>query len=158
MTTSFLYFLAPQIQIKAHYYNKVWHRLSFVSLNSGRNRHKGDSNYSYIFYCRKLLYAEFSKGESSVVSYAEKNHFQRKLIVRKCFRLGDAVMYLNLDGGNGGEACPSIADSAAVSLSQVSILSNLIPVKKFSNKLFPFNLGQIFITKQQTNLYLTYLY
>jgi hypothetical protein len=39
-------------------------------------------------------------------------------------------MYLNLDGGNGGEACPSMADSAAVSLSQVSILSNFIVAEK----------------------------
>ncbi len=42
--------------------------------------------------------------------------------------IGDAVMYMNLDGGNGGEACPSIADSSAVSLSQMAFLSMTVSV------------------------------
>ena len=42
--------------------------------------------------------------------------------------LGDAVMYMNLDGGNGAEACPSIADSSAVSLSQMAFLSMTVSV------------------------------
>jgi hypothetical protein len=41
---------------------------------------------------------------------------------------GDAVMYLNLDGGAGGESCPSIADSSAVSLSQMAFLSMTVSI------------------------------
>ena len=37
-------------------------------------------------------------------------------------------MYMNLDGGNGAEACPSIADSSAVSLSQMAFLSMTVSV------------------------------
>ena len=33
------------------------------------------------------------------------------------------VMYVSLEGGGGGESCPSLADSAAVSLSQMAFLS-----------------------------------
>lgn len=40
----------------------------------------------------------------------------------------DAVVYLNLEGGNGGEACPSIADSSAVSLSQMAFLSMTVSI------------------------------
>ena len=40
----------------------------------------------------------------------------------------DAVMYMNLEGGGGGEACPSIADSSAVSLSQMAFLSMTVSV------------------------------
>jgi len=41
---------------------------------------------------------------------------------------GDAVLYMNLDGGGGGEACPSIADSSAVSLSQMAFLSMTVSI------------------------------
>jgi hypothetical protein len=44
------------------------------------------------------------------------------------YLIGDAVLYMNLDGGNGGEACPSIADSSAVSLSQMAFLSMTVSV------------------------------
>jgi hypothetical protein len=37
-------------------------------------------------------------------------------------------MYMNLEGGGGGEACPSIADSSAVSLSQMAFLSMTVSV------------------------------
>ncbi len=44
------------------------------------------------------------------------------------FKPGDAVLYMNLDGGGGGEACPSIADSSAVSLSQMAFLSMTVSI------------------------------
>eukprot|EP00090_Calanus_glacialis_P024163 TRINITY_DN37511_c0_g1_i1.p1 TRINITY_DN37511_c0_g1~~TRINITY_DN37511_c0_g1_i1.p1 ORF type:complete len:214 (+),score=53.34 TRINITY_DN37511_c0_g1_i1:59-700(+) len=37
-------------------------------------------------------------------------------------------MYVNLDGGSGGESCPSVADSAAVSLSQMAFLSMSVSI------------------------------
>ena len=38
------------------------------------------------------------------------------------------VMYVSLDGGGGGESCPSLADSAAVSLSQMAFLSMSVSI------------------------------
>ena len=38
------------------------------------------------------------------------------------------VMYVNLEGGGGGESCPSLADSAAVSLSQMAFLSMTVSI------------------------------
>lgn len=38
------------------------------------------------------------------------------------------VMYINLDGGGGGEQCPSTADSSAVSLSQMAFLSMAVSI------------------------------
>jgi hypothetical protein len=40
----------------------------------------------------------------------------------------DGVMYVSLDGGSGGESCPSVADSAAVSLSQMAFLSMSVSI------------------------------
>ena len=38
------------------------------------------------------------------------------------------VMYVSLDGGAGAESCPSLADSAAVSLSQMAFLSMTVSI------------------------------
>ena len=38
------------------------------------------------------------------------------------------VMYVSLDAGGGGESCPSLADSAAVSLSQMAFLSMSVSI------------------------------
>ena len=40
----------------------------------------------------------------------------------------DGVMYVSLDAGSGGESCPSTADSAAVSLSQMAFLSMTVSI------------------------------
>ena len=37
-------------------------------------------------------------------------------------------MYVSLDGGGGGESCPSLADSAAVSLSQMAFLAMTVSI------------------------------
>ena len=44
------------------------------------------------------------------------------------------VMYVSLDGGGGGESCPSLADSAAVSLSQMAFLSMSVSIFSVGKK------------------------
>ena len=43
------------------------------------------------------------------------------------------VMYVSLDAGGGGESCPSLADSAAVSLSQMAFLSMSVSIFSVGN-------------------------
>ena len=61
----------------------------------------------------------------------KKRHLKkRSLIRRKRNNLAgkDGVMYVSLDAGSGGESCPSTADSAAVSLSQMAFLSMTVSI------------------------------
>ena len=44
------------------------------------------------------------------------------------------VMYVSLDAGGGGESCPSLADSAAVSLSQMAFLSMSVSIFSVGNR------------------------
>ena len=60
------------------------------------------------------------------VTKSSKTHSKRS---RRSNLAGkDGVMYVNLDGGSGGESCPSVADSAAVSLSQMAFLSMSVSI------------------------------
>ena len=43
-------------------------------------------------------------------------------------------MYVSLDAGGGGESCPSLADSAAVSLSQMAFLSMSVSIFSVGNQ------------------------
>ena len=61
---------------------------------------------------------------------------QKSPTIRLIFvTLSKGVMYVSLDGGGGGEACPSLADSAAVSLSQMAFLSMSVSI---------FSVGELF--------------
>merc|ERR1712107_468282 len=53
---------------------------------------------------------------------------QRRRVKRNSLAGKKGVMYVNLEGGGGGESCPSLADSAAVSLSQMAFLSMSVSI------------------------------
>ena len=65
-------------------------------------------------------------------------------------------MYVSLDGGGGGEACPSLADSAAVSLSQMAFLSMSVSI--FSvGELFHYTLHKLFGMYRRIQKYFLHL-
>ena len=61
-----------------------------------------------------------------IASRRKNKHSSR--IKRSSLAGKKGVMYVSLDGGGGGESCPSLADSAAVSLSQMAFLSMSVSI------------------------------
>ena len=58
-----------------------------------------------------------------------KKHLKKRSSTKRNNLAGkNGVMYVSLDAGSGGESCPSTADSAAVSLSQMAFLSMTVSI------------------------------
>jgi len=59
---------------------------------------------------------------------SSRSNSQRSRKKRNSLSGKKGVMYVSLDAGGGGESCPSLADSAAVSLSQMAFLSMSVSI------------------------------
>ena len=75
---------------------------------------------------QEILDHEHNVSDSDIMKYIMKREMmiQRRRVKRNSLAGKKGVMYVNLEGGGGGESCPSLADSAAVSLSQVLLASD----------------------------------
>jgi len=77
-----------------------------------------------------LSQLEVEDGLVERVKREEKEKLQIKMRAKRNSGVKgkQGVMYINLDGGGGGEQCPSTADSSAVSLSQMAFLSMSVSI------------------------------
>lgn len=73
-------------------------------------------------------------GFNSVGELFEREQAPSKIIdspwdvIKDRFKRSDDVMYVNIGGSQADNACPSIADSAAVSLAQMAFLSMTVSI------------------------------
>ena len=75
---------------------------------------------------RDIYHEERRTTSSGVFDYIAQRDTQRE--ARSGLKGKKGVMYVSLDGGGGGESCPSLADSAAVSLSQMAFLAMTVSI------------------------------
>jgi len=86
----------------------------------------------------EVYFSEREEEEGLVerVRREEKEKLRKKMRSKRNAKVKgkQGVMYINLDGGGGGEQCPSTADSSAVSLSQMAFLSMAVSIFRLTIK------------------------
>ena len=86
-----------------------------------------------------LLESELKVTDMDVLSYIKTREQKlRNRVKRNSLAGKKGVMYVSLDAGGGGESCPSLADSAAVSLSQMAFLSMSVSIFSVGLSMFEF--------------------
>ena len=86
-----------------------------------------------------LLESDLKVTDMDVWSYIKTREKKpRNRVKRNSLAGKKGVMYVSLDAGGGGESCPSLADSAAVSLSQMAFLSMSVSIFSVGLSMFEF--------------------